>query len=277
MNQPSLTERFGNSLRRDGLATTALRCALAPFRQVRSWRQRYHRWRLSRSSDPRVIFQMIHRLNVWDNAESVSGPGSTLDYTASLRRHLPMVLRQYAVQTLFDAPCGDFNWMRQVVAASPIQYIGGDIVPALVQANQAAHGGERTRFIRFDLTHDRFPAADLWFCRDCLFHLSYRDILAALRNFAESAVPHVLLTNHQAAVPLANTDIRTGGFRPLALFAPPFNLPREVLYRIPEGTDPALRHEMCLWTRAQIKVALPGMAHAMQSIAAQPVTGRIHA
>jgi hypothetical protein len=268
MDQPSLTERFGNSLKRDGLVATARKCALAPFRQFGSWWSHYCRWRLNRSSDPKVIFEMIHRLNVWDSPESVSGPGSTLDYTASLRRHLPVVFRQYAVQTLFDAPCGDFNWMRQVVAASPIHYLGGDIVPALIQANQAAHGGERVRFIRFDLTRDRFPAADLWFCRDCLFHLSYRAILAALKNFSESAVPHVLLTNHQGAVPFANTDIRTGGFRPLNLFSPPFSLPREVLYRIPEGTDPALRHEMCLWTREQIKMALPGMEQAMRSIEA---------
>jgi hypothetical protein len=277
MNQPSLAERFANSLRHDGFAATARKCAVAPFRQIRSWRQRLDRWRLNRSSDPQVIFQMIHRLNVWDSPESVSGPGSTLDYTANLRRHLPAVLRQYGVQTLFDAPCGDFNWMHRVVSAGSIHYIGGDIVPALVQANQSAHGGPRTRFIHFDLTRHRFPAADLWFCRDCLFHLSYRDILSALRNFAESGVPHVLLTNHQSDVPLANTDIRTGGFRPLDLFAPPFNLPREVLCRIPEGTDRALRHEMCLWTREQIKGALPGMEQAMRARETQPATGGIHA
>lgn len=270
MDQSSLTERFGNSLKRDGIAATARKCALAPFRQFQSWQQRYRRWRLSRSSDPRVIFQMIHRLNVWDNPESVSGPGSTLDYTASLRRHLPLVFRQFSVQSLFDAPCGDFNWMKQVVGTHPVTYIGGDIVPELVRANQAAHGGERTRFICFDLTRDRFPPVDLWFCRDCLFHLPYRDILAALRNFAGSSVPLVLLTNHQAVGLLVNTDIRTGGFRPLDLFAPPFSLPREVRYRIPEGSDPALRHEMCLWTREQIKAALPGMEQAMQFSAARP-------
>ena len=212
MNHSSPTARLSNSLQRDGLAATARKCVLAPCRQIRSWRQRYDRWR--------------------------------------------------------------FNWMRLVVAANPIHYIGGDIVPALIQANQAAHGGERTRFMHFDLTRDQFPAADLWFCRDCLFHLSYRDILAVLRNFSESPVRLVLLTNHEGAVPFENTDIRTGGFRPLNLFAPPFRLPRAVLYRIPEGTDPALRHEMCLWTREQIKAALPGMAQAME---AQPVTNPIHA
>lgn len=277
MDQPSITERFGNSLQRDGLAATARKCALAPLRAFRSWQQRYRRWRLNRSSDPKVIFQMIHRLNVWDNPESVSGPGSTLDYTASLRRHLPVVFRQFCVQSFFDAPCGDFHWMKQVVDAHPVTYIGGDIVPALVAGNQAAHGGGRTRFIRFDLTRDRFPAVDLWFCRDCLFHLSYRDILATLRNFSESSVPHVLLTNHQATGPLVNTDIRTGGFRPLDLFARPFNLPREVLYRIPEGSDPALRHEMCLWTREQIKAALPGMEQAMQFGEIRPVTDTVRA
>lgn len=274
MASPSLSERFRNSLRRDGLAATARKTALAPWCQLATWRQQYRRWRLRNSSDPKVVFQMIHRLNVWDNPESVSGPGSTLDYTASLRRNLPVVFRQFGVRTLFDAPCGDFNWMRQVVAACPIQYLGGDIVPALVAANQAAHSGERTRFFDFDLTRDSFPAADLWFCRDCLFHLSYRDILAVLRNYAGSTVPHALLTNHQGAAPFANTDIRTGGFRPLNLLAPPFNLPAAVLHRIPEGNDPALRHEMCLWTREQIKAAMPAMEQAVAAASIPQTAGQ---
>ena len=102
MNHPSPTARLSNSLERDGLAATARKCVLAPCRQIRSWRQRYDRWRLNRSSDPQVIFQMIHRLNVWDDSESVSGPGSTLDYTTTLRQHLPLVFQQQAVRTLFD-------------------------------------------------------------------------------------------------------------------------------------------------------------------------------
>ena len=102
MNHPSPTARLSNSLQRDGLAATARKCVLAPCRQIRSWRQRYDRWRLNRSSDPQVIFQMIHRLNVWDDSESVSGPGSTLDYTTTLRQHLPLVFQQQAVDARFD-------------------------------------------------------------------------------------------------------------------------------------------------------------------------------
>lgn len=265
MAPPSLAERFGNSLKRDGLAATARKAARAPFRQIGSWVQSYRRWRLNRSSDPQVIFAMIHRLNVWDDPESVSGPGSTLAYTAGLRRQLQAVIARQAVRTFFDAPCGDFNWMRLVVAANPIDYLGGDIVAALVAANQAAHGGDRTRFIRFDITRDPFPAADLWFCRDCLFHLSNRQILAALRNFSASAVTYALLTNDRVVTPFANTDIRTGDCRRLNLFAPPFQLPREVLLRIPEGPPPDTGREMCLWTREQIAAALPGMERALQA------------
>lgn len=265
MAQPSLAERLGNSLKRDGLAATAVKCVRAPLRQLGTWQQQYRRWRLGRASDPKVVFEMIHQLNVWDDPESVSGPGSTLAYTAPLRRHLSAVFEQHRVRTLFDAPCGDFNWMRQVVAENSIHYIGGDIVPALVKANQAAHGGGRVRFIPFDITRDRFPAADLWFCRDCLFHLSNRQILAALRNFAASDVPLALLTNDRGLVPFENTDIRTGDCRRLNLCAPPFNLPAAVLHRIPEGPGPDTGREMCLWTREQIAAALPAMEQAMQA------------
>lgn len=267
MGSPTLAERFRNSLQRDGLAATARKCALAPFRQLQAWQQQYRRWRLQRASDPKVIFQMIHRLNVWDDPESVSGPGSTLAYTATIRQHLPVVLRQFAVRTLFDAPCGDFNWMRQVVVANPVDYLGGDIVPELVRANQTAHGGERTRFFTFDLTRDLFPAADLWFCRDCFLHLSYREILAALKNFAASGIPYALLTNDRGRPVFANTDIRTGDCRRLNLCAAPFHLPPDVLYRVPEGPTPDSGREMCLWTREQISAALPGIERTLPAAA----------
>ncbi len=261
--QPSLAERFINSLKLDGLSATVGKCVLAPFRQVRTWQEQYRHWRLRRSSDPRVIFALIHRLNFWNDPESVSGPGSTLEYTANLRQHLPVVFQQNGVRTLFDAPCGDFIWMRQVMATNSIFYIGGDIVPALVKTNQATCGDSRTSFILHDITRDPFPAADLWFCRDCLFHLTNQQILSALRNFATSSVPLVLLTNDRGLTPFENIDIRTGDCRPLNLGAPPFNLPTTVLYRIPEGPEPNTGREMCLWSREQISAALPAMEQAM--------------
>ncbi len=270
MKTPLLVQRFRNALKNDGVTGTARKCVVVPIRQLRDWRQQYRRWRFNHSKDARVIFEMAYKLNFWDNKESVSGPGSTLEYTANLRRHLQIVFNDFSIKTVFDAPCGDFNWMRQVVAANPIHYRGGDIVPALIKANQAAHGNSRTDFLTFDITRDKFPEADLWICRDCLFHLSYRQIYAALKNFSTSSTRYILVTNHRSQIAFQNHDIRTGDCRMLNLMAPPFNLSSEVKYRIQEGTAADSGHEMCLWDRDQIIAALPSFELALAAIPADP-------
>ena len=48
-----------------------------------------------------------------------------------------------------------------------------------------------------DISSDRLPEGDLLICRDCLFHLSYKDTFAFLSNFVSSASLY-LLTNHDA-------------------------------------------------------------------------------
>ena len=39
------------------------------------------------------------------------------------------------IKRLFDAPCGDFNWMKEVHLLD-VDYIGGDIVSSLVLNNK---------------------------------------------------------------------------------------------------------------------------------------------
>jgi hypothetical protein len=68
---------------------------------------------------------------------------------------------------------------------------------------------------------NEFPKVDLWLCRDCLFHLSNRDILLALRNFLASGTPLVFTTTHLNSAVFENVDIRTGGFRRIDLFSAP--------------------------------------------------------
>src|SRR3954471_18881233 len=80
------------------------------------------------------IFTTYYRENVWINDESVSGDGSTLEYTKNLRQELPLLFETLQINSILDAPCGDFNWFREV-SRGPISYVGGDIVPDLIQRN----------------------------------------------------------------------------------------------------------------------------------------------
>lgn len=170
----------------------------------------------------REIFSRIHRDNAWGNAESVSGVGSTLAYTESLRAELPALLRRLEVRTLLDLPCGDFNWLRHVELGIE-RYIGGDIVTALVERLRRESAGPGREFQVLDLISDRLPAADALFCRDCLVHLSNRDALAALVNIRRGEIQWLIATTFPQVS--KNRDIATGQFRPVNLCLPPFNLP----------------------------------------------------
>ncbi|HEY0730091.1 MAG TPA: hypothetical protein VGD38_18535, partial [Pyrinomonadaceae bacterium] len=116
-------------------------------------------------------FAPFYAENRWGDAESVSGPGSNLERTAKLRSELPLLLEEIGARTLLDAPCGDFNWMKNT-ALKLEQYIGADVVPELIARNQSLYGDEHTRFVFLDLTRDKLPRADVILCRDCLIHFS---------------------------------------------------------------------------------------------------------
>ena len=80
-----------------------------------------------------------------------------------------------ALQAFLDGHQSLDDWMRAVDLPERFSYLGGDIVPSLVEALEARYSGPGRRFLAFDVSAGAFPDADLWFCRDCLFHLCHVD------------------------------------------------------------------------------------------------------
>lgn len=231
-----------------------LRALLAATPAGRAWleRRRRARWGAAvGSSDLRTVFTSHYQTNYWGHPETVSGPGSSLAATRLLREALPPLLRRLGVRRLLDAPCGDYNWFRHLPPDEGLDYLGGDIVAALVERNQALHGGPRTRFVTLDLTRDPLPPADLWLCRDCFPHLPQAAVLAALAGFARSPIPWLLATSHAAR---ENLDSAAGTFRPLDLEKPPYSLPPPEV-ALPDGVPGHLR-KLGLWSREEVAEAL---------------------
>jgi len=241
----SLLGKFHASLQSDGWMKTIQR-------SLRHARETISPGPRDEAQSPADVFTRIFQRNEWHNGESVSGHGSSLAYTANLRKELPALFTKHAIRSVFDAPCGDFNWMRQVVKEDDIDYRGGDIVRELVESNTRKYDARHLAFSIFDITIDEFPRADVWLCRDCLFHLSYSDIYKALANFSRSQIPFLLTTTHLNPDRVPNRDIRSGGYRTLDLFSPPFSLPTDVAHRIADWIEPFPPREVCLWTRAQV-------------------------
>lgn len=207
-------------------------------------------------SQLRSVFENIMSLNRWNGGESRSGPGSTLAYTVNLRSQLPILVETFGIRIFFDAPCGDFHWMKEVEFPPGLRYLGGDIAPSLIAANIEKYAAPGREFIEFDIAADPFPPCDVWFCRDCLFHLPDETIFQALHNFCASGVRLLMMTNHLNTTGFRNTDIEAGEFRLLDFHAAPFQLPREALFRIADYVHPYPQREMCLWSREQIAAAL---------------------
>lgn len=171
------------------------------------------------------VFAEIHRTNLWEGEDSVSGQGSSFAQTAELIIGIPALLRQLGTRSLLDVPCGDFSWLNKA-DLSGIAYIGADIVGELVESNQRHFGGEDRWFLQLDLTRDDLPAAEVILCRDCLVHLSFSNIRKALANIRSSTCRYLLTTTfleHEV-----NEDIADGDWRMLNLQLPPFDLPDPV-------------------------------------------------
>ena len=235
---------------------------LIPFEWMRRFRRRIRKSLLLRGSREDV-FSRIYRRNGWSSKESRSGKGSEFSYTENLRRELPGLLKDYGVKRLLDAPCGDFNRMRHVVPDLAIDYIGGDIVKALAFRNQQRFGAGGIDFRHKDITADVLPAADLMMVRDCLIHLSYCETLRFLKNFCRSEIGLLLTTTHLPPEG-TNEDIRTGDWRKIHLFSPPFCFPQDPLRCIEDFVEPNPPSALCLFEREQVVAARNAMKRNLQ-------------
>jgi hypothetical protein len=143
-----------------------------------------------------------------------------------------------------DAPCGDYSWMSLVDWPNNITYMGADIVDSLIDNNRKKY--PKKVFKILDLSKDPLPTVDLLFCRDCLFHFSYRDLIKTFKNIYQSEIKYVMFTSYQFG---DNRDIDTGDFRELMLERDPINLP-EPIDLIAESP---LNRNLCLWPRTVLE------------------------
>lgn len=177
-------------------------------------------------------FRRIYETNLWGSEVSRSGSGSVDEQTARIREALPVMLRELGVKSMLDIPCGDFAWM-QYVDLSGVRYLGGDIVPDLVHANQqrfgttSADAASASREFRvLDLTSDALPTVDLVFIRDCLVHLSVANIRKATENLKRSGSVWLLTTTFPEHGD--NEDVEDGDWRLLNFERAPFHFPAPV-------------------------------------------------
>lgn len=169
-----------------------------------------------------ACFADYYQTNRWGSAETRSGTGSERSRMRQVVEAFSGLVRDLRIQSVLDAPCGDFNWMQDV-CLDEVDYLGYDIVEDLIEANTAKYTAPTRTFMKLDFTVDPVPKVDLILCRDALVHFSYKRVFAALDNFRASGSKYLLTTTFSETE--ENTDIKTGWWRPVNLQAAPFSFP----------------------------------------------------
>jgi len=181
-----------------------------------------------------TAFHRYYRAGKLRGEDSISGPGSSLAQTATIRRELPKLLRVLGVRSLLDAGCGDCHWIGQIDLDLD-WYCGVDIVPELIAMNQRRHGGPTRAFHCLDVAQGELPRADAVLCRDTLVHYPLAGAAAVLRNIQRSGARTLIATTFPGFGP--NEDIDLGGWRPLDMQAPPFSFPPPVSLVVENCTE----------------------------------------
>ncbi|MEO1259592.1 MAG: class I SAM-dependent methyltransferase [Bacteroidota bacterium] len=173
-----------------------------------------------------TIFNFIYENNYWQGEESICGVTSGIEATKDLRRELQSFISNYNIQTILDVPCGDFAWMNKM-NLNNIKYLGGDIVPAMIENNRKRYSAHHINFKIIDICSNSLPKVDLIICRDCLVHLDFNKIHQAIQNIVDSESTYLACTTF--AKNKFNYDIKNGDWRTLNMQRSPFNFPEPFL------------------------------------------------
>lgn len=236
--------------------------------------------------------------NIYENfgfgsTESRSGPGSTLKETCLLREKILKLVEEWNIKSVVDIPCGDFNWMKEIVSSFE-SYVGGDIVKKAVEANTEKYGNETTNFVEFDLITDKIPDADLLIVRDVLGHLPLENGKQVIRNILKSNCKYLLSTTwakkindhtwtscKSGEVHRENEGVEYGRFYPVNLMSSPFNFPEPDDYLeedvMVDGFEQGNRKVLAFWDLNKVKksfsVSQPPVVTCSQNMDLTVVTG----
>jgi len=202
----------------------------------------------------KIFFTDIYHGNRFGGKDSASGPGSDLIQTKVIIKELPILFGKFSISTILDIPCGDFHWMNSV-DLDGIKYLGADIVNDLIQNNRKKYKRKNLAFQHLNIIHDSLSKVDLILCRDCLVHLSFKDIFIALTNICNSDSEYLLTTTFPFRKKNHNVLI-TGDWRTLNLELPPFNFPpplKLINEACPEGNDAYNDKSLGLWRIEEIR------------------------
>ena len=253
-----ILKRYYKFYKLNGLVKTILKIILTPLRLINKKIYNIKKKNIFKQNSAKKKFELIYKNNFWSSKESVSGLGSEYKNTINIRKEIIILIKKYNIKSILDAPCGDFNWIKSILNKN-LKYIGGDIVKNLIDKNNNNYKNENINFIPLDITTDKLPKADLMICRDCLIHLSFKNINLFFKNFINSDIKFLLLTSYKLKdykQKITNLDITDGEFREIDLSEHPFSLTKpifEILDKDEQSKTSGYNCYLNMYTKKQIQ------------------------
>ena len=214
-----ILNRYYKFYKQNGLFKAIIKIITTPYRIVKKRIYQKNKELIFNQDTSEKRFNLIYKTNFWSSNESVSGYGSELKNTINIEKEIINIVKKYQIKSILDAPCGDFNWVKNVLDKN-LSYIGGDIVQEIIDNNIRKFKSNNLKFIKIDITKESLPESDLMICRDCLIHLSFESIRLFFENFRKSKINYLLLTTYKLkdkTKKLDNLDIPDGEYREIDL------------------------------------------------------------
>lgn len=162
-----------------------------------------------------------------------SGGGSRIERCYPYVFFLNDFLKNHNIKTVLDLGCGTFSF-SEYVEWNAIDYLGIDVVKEAIETNIQKYGSENIKFMHGNILDMDLPDADLVLCKHVLQHIPNEAVFKFLEKIKK--FKYCLLTDGIESYDTeVNINLPLWGTRPLNLFAPPFNLPGEPIFKFKIG------------------------------------------
>lgn len=172
--------------------------------------------------------------------------GSSMEYTAKLRKELPVIFKKHNIQSIFDAGCNDCSWISTLI--DNLEYHGGDASINMITDLKIRRPDLKVS--HHDVTTDPLPMVDLLFIKDVTIHINYADKKKVIQNWLASNITWLMVTHDEHEND--NLDFNYADGFPFAQVnweLAPWNFPKptDVIYEIGSAG-----RCMALWHKHQI-------------------------
>lgn len=169
------------------------------------------------------VFTSIYESSIWgDNKhkhyKGSSGGGSSVDFNQFT--YIPFLknfIVENNIQSVVDLGCGDFLCGDLIYDDLNITYTGYDAYSKVIDHHSSSYSPQKYKFVHLDFFNqkEQVKGGDMCILKDVIQHWSILEIYQFLDYLTETKKFKYILIVNCSNQESDNTNIPTGGFRPL--------------------------------------------------------------